>query len=118
MPAALSASATAVLDLGRRSMQRSRLSPARARDYAGTRPFPKFGCWGKSVPVAYPGTTLRLVKWMSLNRTWGTRWDALWAECVKTNSDCFETMNVVTLSRPSWFLPQDDVVLKSSRTRR
>lgn len=87
-------------------------SPHHAREFSGIRPFHQFGSWSESVQRAYPGTTYRLVSWLSHHQAELQDEDQLWDRCMEANRDCFQTLQVASLSKPSWFLPKGDVVFE------
>lgn len=94
------------------SARPSQLSPVRARDFLGVRPFHQFGNWSPPQRIAYSGATFRLVNWIAQNRRTTANYDDLWTMCQLANPDCFQQLDIIHLSRPSWFLPKGDVVFQ------
>lgn len=91
----------------------SQLSSIRAKDFAGIRPFRKFGTWSEAVSIAYPGATFRLVNWIAQHRRETRDYDTLWRQCIAANPACFQQLEIVNLSKPSWFLPEGGVVFQA-----
>jgi hypothetical protein len=81
---------------------------------ARTQPFERFGSWAPSVSVARDGTIWRLARWIALNQheAPSPSADQLWRRCQEANPECFRTHRVVTLDRPSYFLPAGEVVFE------
>jgi hypothetical protein len=92
----------------------ARPSIAKTLPLARTEPFARFGCWAPSVSVARDGTIGRLARWIALHQLEAATpsADQLWRRCQEANSECFRTYRVVTLDRPSYFLPAGEVVFE------
>jgi hypothetical protein len=114
LPTLATASPKPFLNAACRSIDKS-LLPVR------TEPFARFGCWAPSISVARDGTMTRLARWIALNqrvsaadgkRLIRASADQLWRRCQEANPQCFRTYRVVTLDRPSYFLPAGDVVFE------
>ena len=88
--------------------------PAKGR-FSGIEPFPQFGEWGRTIPIAYPGTTFRLVNWIAQMRREIRDYDELWSQCMRANPDCFADLQLVCLSKPSWFLPKGETAFQIIR---
>jgi hypothetical protein len=82
------------------------------RRLAGTQPFERFGRWAPSVSVARDGTIGRLARWLALNRHEVGGDSLLWDRCQQANPECYRTYRVVTLDRPSYFLPAGEVAFE------
>lgn len=89
------------------------MTPGRATNrHFGVRPFTQFGVWGETVDIAYSAVTFRLVNWVAQHRHVHRDYDELWDACKLANEACFQSLQTVKLSRPSWFLPADEVVFQ------
>ncbi|TWT33576.1 hypothetical protein KOR34_34080 [Posidoniimonas corsicana] len=78
------------------------------------RPFADFGSRRQNVTVARPGTLWRLGDWIACHRQPGDSRDATWLACVAANPHCFKTYAVISLARPSFFLPAGEVVFEAT----
>ncbi len=89
-----------------------RPSAGDARPLVGPEPFERFGRWAEPVHIARDGTIGRLARWLALDGRETDDGTPLWNRCRAANRDCFRTYQVVTLDRPSYFLPAGDVAFE------
>lgn len=88
-------------------------SYAPPRPHFGTEPFARFGQWSTPISIARDGTIPRLARWLALHQDAVADADALWNECRVANPECFRTYRVVSLGRPSFFLPAGEVAFEA-----
>ena len=77
--------------------------------------FGRLGVWGEKIRVAKPGAMISIVHWLAINRQRGESHHALWQRCLADRSDLFTDFQTVSLDKPSFFLPAEDVTFTVAR---
>lgn len=96
------------------ALEASAAQPAPPRLMPAARPFSDFGRSVEDVTVARPGTLWRLGDWIARNRRPGQLRGEVWRACRAANPHCFKTYAVISLARPSFFLPAGEVVFEAT----
>lgn len=91
------------------------LPSRRVRDLIEVRPFEVFGRWGAPVTVARPGTMSELAGWIATEGRGYRSQSEAWQRCQRALPHCFTEYTLITLRRPSLFLPAGDVVFQVTK---
>jgi len=83
-----------------------------ARLLVGTEPFERFGRWALPVSIARDGTIGRLARWLAIHRPDDADDSTAWNLCREANRECFRTYRIVSMDRPSFFLPAGEVAFE------